>query len=87
MQLHNRLATVAPDGQPDVVPVGFEFDGTSFYIGGMNRVDDGKAGDPGVDEQFEGVLDGRPFADAEELGRHDILGESVHLGQCKAGSG
>jgi pyridoxamine 5'-phosphate oxidase family protein len=31
-----RLATVAPDGQPDVVPVGFEFDGTSFYIGGMN---------------------------------------------------
>jgi pyridoxamine 5'-phosphate oxidase family protein len=25
-----RLATVAPDGQPDVVPVGFEFDGRSF---------------------------------------------------------
>lgn len=23
-----RIATVAPDGQPDVVPVGYEFDGT-----------------------------------------------------------
>ncbi len=31
-----RLATVAPDGQPDVVPVGFEFDGTHVYIGGMD---------------------------------------------------
>jgi pyridoxamine 5'-phosphate oxidase family protein len=29
-----RLATVAADGQPDVVPVAFEFDGTGFWIGG-----------------------------------------------------
>jgi pyridoxamine 5'-phosphate oxidase family protein len=33
-----RLATVAPDGQPDVVPVGFEFDGTHIYVGGMEPV-------------------------------------------------
>ena len=31
-----RLATVAPGGQPDVTPVGFEFDGTYFYIGGLD---------------------------------------------------
>ncbi|MFC7482791.1 PPOX class F420-dependent oxidoreductase [Luedemannella flava] len=31
-----RIATVADDGQPDVVPVGFEFDGTDFYIGGID---------------------------------------------------
>jgi pyridoxamine 5'-phosphate oxidase family protein len=31
-----RLATVSPDGQPDVVPVGFEFDGTHLYVGGLN---------------------------------------------------
>jgi pyridoxamine 5'-phosphate oxidase family protein len=31
-----RIATVAPDGQPDVVPVGFEFDGTYLYVGGMD---------------------------------------------------
>lgn len=31
-----RIATISNDGQPDVVPVGFEFDGTFFYIGGRN---------------------------------------------------
>ena len=30
-----RIATVGPDGQPDVAPVGFEFDGTYLYVGGM----------------------------------------------------
>jgi pyridoxamine 5'-phosphate oxidase family protein len=29
-----RLATVDDDGQPDVVPVAFEFDGTCFWVGG-----------------------------------------------------
>ncbi|MFI0433404.1 MAG: PPOX class F420-dependent oxidoreductase [Candidatus Nanopelagicales bacterium] len=31
-----RVATAAPDGQPDVVPVTFEFDGSYFYIGGFD---------------------------------------------------
>lgn len=30
-----RLATVSGDGQPTVDAVGFEFDGTRFYIGGQ----------------------------------------------------
>jgi pyridoxamine 5'-phosphate oxidase family protein len=29
-----RLATVSADGQPDVVPVSFEFDGSFFWVGG-----------------------------------------------------
>ena len=29
-----RVATVDPDGQPDVTRVSFEFDGTYFYLGG-----------------------------------------------------
>jgi PPOX class F420-dependent enzyme/OxyR family protein len=29
-----RLATLSADGQPDVVPVSFEFDGESFCVGG-----------------------------------------------------
>ena len=33
-----RLATVAADGQPDVVAVGFELDGTHLYVGGMDPV-------------------------------------------------
>jgi pyridoxamine 5'-phosphate oxidase family protein len=32
-----RLATVGADGQPDVVPVAFEFDGTGFWIGGSGE--------------------------------------------------
>ena len=31
-----RLATVAPDGQPDVVPVGYELDGPYIYIPGFD---------------------------------------------------
>ncbi|MEV4351642.1 PPOX class F420-dependent oxidoreductase [Actinoplanes sp. NPDC049596] len=29
-----RLATVGEHGQPDAVPVAFEFDGASFWVGG-----------------------------------------------------
>ena len=31
-----RIATVSAGGQPDVVPVGFEFDGTYVYVGGID---------------------------------------------------
>ncbi|MGQ0600659.1 MAG: PPOX class F420-dependent oxidoreductase [Anaerolineales bacterium] len=31
-----RLATVSSSGQPDVVPVGFAFDGTYFFVGGRD---------------------------------------------------
>jgi pyridoxamine 5'-phosphate oxidase family protein len=33
-----RIATVAPDGQPDVAPVGYEYDGTHLYVGGLDPV-------------------------------------------------
>jgi pyridoxamine 5'-phosphate oxidase family protein len=29
-----RVATLSPDGQPDVVPLAFEFDGSYFWVGG-----------------------------------------------------
>jgi pyridoxamine 5'-phosphate oxidase family protein len=31
-----RLATVSGESQPDVVPVGFEFDGDDFFVGGLD---------------------------------------------------
>jgi hypothetical protein len=31
-----RIATTSEDMQPDVAPVGFDFDGTYFYVGGIN---------------------------------------------------
>jgi pyridoxamine 5'-phosphate oxidase family protein len=30
-----RVATVGVDGQPDVVPLAFEFDGAVFWVGGV----------------------------------------------------
>lgn len=44
-----RVATVGPDGQPDVAPVGYEFDGTHLYIGGH---------DPGRTRKFRNVEGG-----------------------------
>jgi pyridoxamine 5'-phosphate oxidase family protein len=32
-----RIATVSGNLQPDVAPVGLEFDGESFYIGGLQQ--------------------------------------------------
>src|SRR5487761_1535484 len=32
-----RIATVNKKGQPDVVPVGFEFDGTYFWVGSHDQ--------------------------------------------------
>ncbi|SRR5216683_3184629 len=32
-----RIATVSDQLQPDVAPVGFEFDGEHFYIGGLQQ--------------------------------------------------
>ena len=31
-----RIATVSKDLQPDVAPVGFDFDGVYFYVGGFD---------------------------------------------------
>lgn len=39
-----RVATVSPDGQPDVAPVGFEFDGTHVYVGGIDPARNGPSG-------------------------------------------
>jgi pyridoxamine 5'-phosphate oxidase family protein len=44
-----RIATASPDGQPDVVPVGYEFDGTRLYVGGM---------DPAKTRKFRNVAAG-----------------------------
>jgi pyridoxamine 5'-phosphate oxidase family protein len=44
-----RIATVSAEAQPDVVPVGFEFDGTYVYVGGI---------DPARTRKFRNVLAG-----------------------------
>ena len=44
-----RIATVSAEAQPDVVPVGFEFDGTYVYVGGI---------DPARTRKFRNVRSG-----------------------------
>lgn len=44
-----RIATVAEDGQPDVSPVGFDFDGAHLFVGG---------GDPVRTRKFRNVRSG-----------------------------
>ena len=36
-QILARIGTVSDDRIPDVVPVGYDFDGTSFFVGGRNN--------------------------------------------------
>jgi pyridoxamine 5'-phosphate oxidase family protein len=36
-QVLARIATVGSDGQPDAAPVGYQFDGTYIYVGGMDN--------------------------------------------------
>ncbi|MBS9534259.1 PPOX class F420-dependent oxidoreductase [Mycobacterium sp. M1] len=61
-----RIATVSPDGQPDVVPVGFEFDGTHLNIGGYRpattrRHHNVLAGNPKVAVVIDDLLSERPW--------------------------
>ena len=61
-----RIATVAPDGQPDVVPVGFEFDGTYLYVGGMDAARTRKflnvrAGNPKVALVVDDLVSTQPW--------------------------
>jgi pyridoxamine 5'-phosphate oxidase family protein len=61
-----RIATVASDGQPDVAPVGFEFDGTYFYVGGTNQTSTRKyrnvrAGDEKVALVIDDVVSTDPW--------------------------
>lgn len=36
-QMTARVATVSADGQPDAVPLAFEFDGAGFWVGGVGE--------------------------------------------------
>ena len=79
-----RIATVAPDGQPDVVPVGYQFDGTYLYVGGMDPVKTRKfrnvqAGNPKVALVIDDLLSVNPwtprylriYGTAELVARHE----------------
>jgi pyridoxamine 5'-phosphate oxidase family protein len=64
-----RFATVAPDGQPDVVPLAFEFDGQGFWVGGVGdgvvntrKFRNVAAGNDRVALVFDDLISIEPFA-------------------------
>lgn len=59
------IATVSPDGQPDVAPVAFAFDGDYFYVGGRSMTRtlkylNVKAGSLKVALSFDDLETGKP---------------------------
>jgi pyridoxamine 5'-phosphate oxidase family protein len=64
-----RFATVGPDGQPDVVPLAFEFDGHGFWVGGVGdavartrKFHNVAAGNDRVALVFDDLISVEPFA-------------------------
>ena len=87
-----RIATVGPDGQPDVVPVGFEYDGTYFYVGGIDpdstrKVRNVRAGHTQVALVIDDLVSTNPwsprflriYGTAEVITRQGRFGESTNL--------
>lgn len=87
-----RIATTGADGQPDVAPVGFEFDGSYFYVGGVNPAKTRKfrnvrAGNAKVALVIDDLASTQPwsprylrvYGDAELIHRRGMFGESHYL--------
>ncbi len=87
-----RLATVDPDGQPDVAPVGFEFDGQYFYISGRNPTNTRKfrnlrAGNKKVALVMDDLLSIQPwkprgiriYGSAEFVERDGMFGHKAYM--------
>ena len=87
-----RIATVSPDSQPDVAPVAFEFDGNSFYIGGLNlavtrkykNIDSGNGKVALVVDDLESIDPWQPrgiriYGSAEIVEREGQSGSGIYL--------
>jgi pyridoxamine 5'-phosphate oxidase family protein len=87
-----RIATVAPDGQPDVAPVGYEYDGTHLYVGGLDPVKTRKfrnvqAGNAKVALVIDDLVSAEPwtprflriYGTAELVGRQGQFGPALYI--------
>ena len=88
-----RFATVGPDGQPDVVPLAFEFDGRGFWVGGVGDAETATrkfrnvaAGNDRVALVFDDLISLDPFA-ARSLRVYGRAGEPVERVSALVGPG
>jgi pyridoxamine 5'-phosphate oxidase family protein len=88
-----RFATVGIDGQPDVVPLAFEFDGHGFWVGGVGdavartrKFRNVAAGNDRVALVFDDLISLDPFA-ARCLRVYGRAGEPVERVSALVGPG
>jgi pyridoxamine 5'-phosphate oxidase family protein len=87
-----RIATVSAEGQPDVAPVGFEFDGTYVYMGGIDpaktrRFHNVRAGNTKVAIVVDDLVSADPwtprylriYGSAEFVEREGRFGRAVYM--------
>jgi pyridoxamine 5'-phosphate oxidase family protein len=87
-----RIATVSADGQPDVVPVGYEFDGAHLYVGGLDpgrtrKVRNVRAGNSKVALVVDDLVSAQPwtprylriYGTAEVVERQGQFGSALYL--------
>ena len=78
-----RIATVSADGQPDVVPVVFEFDGFHFFIGGFapertRRTRNIDSGNDKVALVIDDLATVEPWARQGSAGRRSLRSSATH---------
>ena len=86
-----RIGTATKDGVPDVAPVGFDFDGKYFYVGGLQLTKTHKYKNVTANPQVSLVIDDlksiepwRPrmvkiFGTADLVTRNGYLGEASYI--------
>ena len=87
-----RIATVSNERQPDVTPVGYEFDGFFFYIGGRNvsqtrKYRNIKSGNVRVSLVLDDLLSIKPwnprgiriYGTADFIERQGYVGSGVYI--------
>ncbi|MHB1909151.1 MAG: PPOX class F420-dependent oxidoreductase [Nitrososphaerales archaeon] len=89
-QMLTRIATVSKEYQPDVAPVGFEFDGTYFYISGYDvektrKFKNVKSGNRKVALTIDELVSVNPWRPRgiRVLGEADIVEHEGRMGKAK----
>jgi pyridoxamine 5'-phosphate oxidase family protein len=86
-----RIGTASKDGVPDVAPVGFDFDGKYFYVGGIHLTTTHKYKNVLKNPQISLVIDDlksvdpwhprmiKIFGTADLVTRNGYLGENTYI--------
>ena len=84
-----RIGTASKDGVPDVAPVGFDFDGEHFYVGGLHLTKTHKYKNVVENAQVSLVIDDLKSIDpwrprfVKIFGTADLVTRTGYVGQAQ----